>query len=201
MVNIDEITKEEKVTSEFEQRIMTQMDRATFLHNPETIYNVLNILIVQLLAELKHQEKANPSKKPPISSREIEEKFTKLSQFRIKFEDALIDEENGYYIQDDALGIKLPVQSSFLSEGIKIYTKIEYIDTNKKLYQILTDLLYSLKTYGLFDSRARSVLSPYVENLIGIAHDEIEQATENDNSDTSDEDLPEMGLRRRFGNE
>ncbi len=183
---------EEKVTSEFEQRIMTQMDRATFLHNPETIYNVLNILIVQLLAELKHQEKNAPNKKPPISSKEIEEKFTKISQFRIKFEDALIDEENGYYIQDDTLGIKLPVRSEYLSTGIKIYSKIEYIDTNKKLYQILTDLLYSLKTYGLFDSKARSVLSPYVESLIGISH---EEETEEYDDELEDNEMHMRGDR------
>jgi hypothetical protein len=195
---VDEFTKEEKVTSEFEQRIMAQMDRATFLQNPETIYNVLNILIVQLLAELKHQEKTNPAKKPPISSREIEEKFTKLSQFRIKFEDALIDEENGYYIQDDALGIKLPIQSAYLSTGIKIYSKIEYIDTNKKLYQILTDLLFSLKTYGLFDSKARSVLSPYVESLIGIAHEEAQ----NEENEEFEDDITENDIHLggdRFG--
>ncbi|PMP81751.1 MAG: hypothetical protein C0175_04860 [Caldisericum exile] len=198
MADINEFIKEEKITSEFEQRINTQIDRATFLKNPETIYNVLNILIVQLLAELKHQERINPNKKPPISSKEIEEKFTKLSMFKIKFEDALIDEENGYYIQDDTLGIKFPAKSSFLSESVKMYTKFEYIDINKKLYIILIDLQYSLKAYGLFDSRARSVLSPYVESLIGITHEEAQ----NEENEEFEDDITEndMHLRGdRFG--
>jgi hypothetical protein len=77
-----------------------------------------------------------------------------------------------------------------------MYTKYEYIDINKKLYIILIELQYSLKAYGLFDSRARSVLSPYVENLIGIAHDEIQQATENDDSDISDDDFSDIGSKK-----
>ena len=203
---VDTFSTEERVTSEFEQRINALLDRLAFVDNPEKRYNALNIIIIQLLAELRYQESNVPNKKPQKSSKEIEEMYNKVNQIRIKFEDASIDGGYGYYIKDVELGTQIPARSDYLSVGIKWYSTYVYRIIITQLYKIVGHLQTSLKTYGLFDSRARSVLSPYVESLIGISHEEeteeeIKEETKEEYNDEIDDDEmrgDKYSRRRRY---
>ncbi len=171
--------KEEFVATEFEQRILVEIDQLRFIKDPLKQNIGLLTAIHQMLAELRWQED-NDGGKHKKHYDEIRKELDS-KDIHVNFKPTQVDEENGYLLEDKSTMVQLPTTSANLESGNKTFMNLVYIKNNHILWGIFTDLLYYLKTYGLFDYRNQISLTPYLKYIITKGEEEENLENENEN--------------------
>jgi hypothetical protein len=165
------VKEELAVASDFEQRILIDLDKIMSIDNPQKVYNALRTILSQLIATLQYLEeiKTNTNTREN-TAKEFQSKINEVGEPRVKFTDMSSALIQGWYIENEDRKLKIPTSTdaSDVSRNINIFQKYEYQQMNNTLYLVLSDVLKELMKYGYFTPDKKLELGPYARTLLGI---------------------------------